>query len=138
MKRKIALPVPPEGKSVILWDQNILTLIQANLKLYEELHIPERDIEASYNSLYKFYFVSVFKNCDSGPGNGTSASRDANWSRVQVAIENLFDIEDKSITWRWANHYNWQYPDPEALDTPKPYYIPGFKYTVNSLSESPL
>ena len=73
---------------------------------YNDIHIFERDIEVSYNNVYDFWDIDIFKWCVKSSGNGTPEYRDQKWKDNIQAIINLFELkeEDLKSTWRWHNH----------------------------------
>lgn len=103
--------------------------VLAYIKLFKDLYAKERDIDVEYNSIYKQYKVSIYKNCDA-VGNGTPESRDKRWLEFQDAIESLFNVKHKSRSWRWIHTCLNLYDQNKEYDPPEPNYIPGYNYWI--------
>lgn len=135
--KKINLPYVNNRDNRITINTNMKDYILAYVKLMKDVYIGNRDIEVDYNDIYNLYRVSIFKQCDAGLGSGTSEYRDRLWKQTQQAIEELFNIESKNISWRWIHTDRTKYDQQKNYDTPEPNYIPGYRYFIfeNSLND---
>lgn len=125
----IQLPRPLEGTR-FPDTQAVGAIVRAYLSFYRKLTIAERDIEVSYNDVYKFYEVSVFRWSKCGPGTGSAKYRAELWEQTKIAMIDLFDVQSCMNSWRWPAHHRWIYGEDE-LETDNG-QIPGARYFIRA------
>lgn len=126
---KISLPYARRAQKPV-YDFVMRQYIIAYIKLFKDVFVKERDMKVTYNSVHKIYKVSIYKDCDANFGHGTPESREKQWVDLQNAIESLFNINSKSVSWRWINTCRNLYDQSAEYDTPEPNYIPGINYWI--------
>lgn len=70
---------------------------------FHGVHVRPEDLEISYNKVYDFWDIHVYKCNRNIVGNGTKEYREQNWLNVKEGLKDLFpDSEMQLDTWRWA------------------------------------
>ena len=74
-----------------------------------------RDVEVSFNEMYKFYDVSIFK-CEQTSGCGTKEILDRDWETHKQVIKDFFQVKEYKETYRWVKHHPLRYTKPQNTD----------------------